>query len=162
MLHGCLRSNINDAIVWDPYYKPPWMDKFDGSVQREMRSNLSDPSTIRANGDIREYCLHLAANCDIFILYLDGTFTVGALEELAVAKYKPIFVISDDIPSMWLVDQLDAYNCSDFVFHDTIFDLVNLLLKVDNGTIDLQKVMGINLFKWMFMLNGGDYATSDD
>ena len=137
--------------VWNPLKKPSWMDNVDGHMQREMArdllySGVEFEAIKKKNGSIRKFDLHLAANCDVMILNLNG-FTVGSFEELYLAQRKPVFVISDKkIPSMWLLDQLDAYNSRDFIFHQNIASLIDIIKKVDSG-----EVSPTDLYRWVFL-----------
>lgn len=148
------------AVVWDPLVKPGWMPDVDGAAQAALKFDVTSERTRSINGVLRKFCQHMVANCDIVIVMVDKTFTVGTFEELGIAKYKPIFVLTDgkDIPSMWLVDQLDAYNNLEFVFHDGIDSLLVTLCKISLGEIKLD-----DPFKWMFLTyNLGASHVSDN
>lgn len=142
--------------MWDPLQKPSWTEDIDGPKQVQMRMALESvysEDMIRnirnRNHMIRRLGQSMAAQCDIVILGLDGSFTAGSLEEVEVAKHKPIFVLnlqSGKIPSMWLVDQLDAYNNINFVFHESIDSLVSILMRIDNGTKEPP-----DPYRWLFM-----------
>jgi len=126
---------------WDPLIKPRWVPQIDGKAQAKMKEDI--PKYQETNKMLRKFCLHLAANATFIIVKIDKTFTVRTFEEIAVAKYKPVFVISEDIPSMWLVDQLDAYDNLEFVFHKSIDSLMDLLKKINRGEVHPQP-----LVKW--------------
>lgn len=107
-----------DIAVLNPLVKPKWVPQIDAGGQRAMCDKLLDRGTthggiiqiIEQNHTIREFCLSLVRIADFIIVKLDKTFTVGTFEEIKAAQGKPIFVISDDeIPSMWLADQLGHY-----------------------------------------------------
>lgn len=141
--------------IWDPLVKPSWMNaSVDGAKQQQYKKQLCDNTCsseiIDNNHSVRKMGLHLAANCDILIVKV-GEQTVGTWEELQVARFKPIFVICEDIdiPSMWLVDQLDAYHNINFVFHRTIHSLVYLLNRIDGGKVNFK-----DPYKWSFLTYG--------
>lgn len=136
------------AKVWDPLVKPDWVEDIDGAKQREMKQCLLDGVCVKSsNCMVRQLGLHLAANCDLVIVRINKEFTVGTFEELAVAKFKPVLCLCDDaIPSMWLVDQLDAYDNWKFIFHTKMKSLVHTLRQIDSGTIVPQ-----DKFRWIFL-----------
>jgi hypothetical protein len=142
--------------IWDPLQKPSWADDIDGPKQVQMRMALESVHSedmIRniksRNNMIRRLGQSMAAQCDIMVLGVDGSFTVGSLEEVDIAEHKPIFVLnlqSGRIPSMWLVDQLDAYNNIDFVFHEDIASLEKTIRGIDSGEIELT-----DRYRWLFL-----------
>jgi hypothetical protein len=149
-----------DSVVWNPLQKPKWIPDVDGTAQAALKSDISSERTRSINGILRKFCQHMAANCDIFIVKIDKTFTVGTFEELGIAKYKPVFVLTGEsgIPSMWLVDQLDAYNNIDFVFHHGVDELVETLDRVDRGGVKFE-----DPYRWMFLTHnlGVNHVRSD-
>lgn len=137
-------------VVWNPLKKPTWVPNVDGITQRQMRKMFSFDDIVKEkNSAIRKYGLHCAANCDIILLRVTGEHTVGTYEELSVARFKPVLCWCDEkIPSMWLVDQLGAYDCVDFVFHITMESLLKTLSWINDGN-DLP-----DNYKWMFLTHG--------
>jgi hypothetical protein len=142
--------------VWDPLVKPKWIEDIDGLKQREMKQCLLDDSDSDLvsfrNHNIRQFGLHLAANCDFVIMRIScREFTIGTYEELAVARYKPVLCLCDNrVPSMWLVDQLDAYDNLGFTFHVTMGSLVHTIRQIDSGV-----VVPSDKFRWIFLTYRG-------
>lgn len=139
-----------NSIVLNPLEKPIWMSNIDGQRQYNMRKQYSGPglleSEITQNKEIRQYCLSLVRYCDIMITYLDNTFTVGTFEEIKNADGKPIFIISKDVPSMWLIDQLNLYgHRKTLYFHNSIDDFILKLDEIDNDHSD------IDPYEWIFI-----------
>lgn len=95
------------------------------------------------NREIRKVCLKLAGHCDFMVVKIDKKmFTVGTWEELTVAVQRsiPVFILCDDkIPSMWLVDMLDAYYKPDEVFFQTEDELIKYLNDISTGNIQVDK-----------------------
>jgi len=140
-------------VVWNPLVKPFWMSDIDGKRQREMRDKLHIHEIKLHNHSVRLLGLHLVANCDIVLLRINGEPTIGTYEELSVAKYKPVICWCDeDVPSMWLVDQLNCYDYPHYVFHRSINDIMSYLRKVDSGVIDVP-----DRFRWSFVTYGDNY-----
>lgn len=131
--------------VLNPLVKPGWMPHVDGETQRGMMRDLIsrdldvfDIEIIRKlNHEIRDVCLSLVRNCDFMIAKIIPTeFTVGSWEEIVVAAQcrKPVFFICDNqIPSMWLVDMLDAYETFSETFFKTDNALVSHLININKS-----------------------------
>jgi hypothetical protein len=144
--------------AYNPLIKPFWVPQIDGHTQASWKSVLTNPMTMNAecdtiwytNGEIRQFCLHLAATANFMIVKIDKTFTVGTFEEIGLAKYKPVFIISDGISSMWLLDQLGLTQeiLNEYIFK-SVDDLVNQLKLIDAG----RQMLPRN--KWLFMTYGG-------
>lgn len=136
-------------IIYDPLRKPKWMPPVDGKAQKDMRTNLGSPETRLKNHAARTFCMNIVRHCNIIILKMDYTFTVGTFEEIAIASGKPIFVISKEITSMWLIDQLNLYDGPrrDLYWCPTTIDCLNKMRKIDQGLID------VDPFEWVFLDN---------
>lgn len=95
------------------------------------------------NREIRKVCLKIAGHCDLMLVKIDKKiFTVGTWEELTVAVQRsiPIFILCDEkIPSMWLVDMLDAYYKPDEVFFQTEDALIKHLSDISTGVAQVDK-----------------------
>jgi hypothetical protein len=143
-------------VVLNPLIKPKWMSSIDAIGQKEMKQilinsrNYFDIEKVkRDNTIIRAYCLSLVRMCDFFIVKLDNVFTVGTFEEITIAKDKPIFIISDvDIPSMWLMAQLNIYNLEDrkFYLHKTMESCLSTLEQINEKIPN-----NLDPFKWIFL-----------
>jgi hypothetical protein len=144
--------------AYNPLIKPFWVPDIDGPTQASWKSTITNPiiqktelDTIWSiNGELRQFCLHLAAAANFMVVKIDKVFTVGTFEEIGLAKHKPVFVISDGVPSMWLLDQLglDQNMLDEYVFK-SVDDLVNQLKLIDAG----RQMLPRN--KWLFMAYGG-------
>jgi hypothetical protein len=154
--------------VWDPLKKPHWMVQVDGATQagwkKDIKAGPKDFPCPRNlidiwafNNQIREFCLHLVAQANFLIIKLDKTFTVGTFEELSLARHKPVFIIcKDEIPSMWLMDQLGLYQHDKhlYIFPD-IPSLMARLRDIDKGG-NISKWGNVNQHKWLFMTYKAD------
>jgi len=151
-----IRLSNMGMIIYDPMYKPKWVPQVGVIEGRLMKEEYIQGKSIEnINHAIRKYCLNLVRHCDLIILRLDNTFTVGTFEEIALAKDKPIFLISKEIPSMWLVDQIKLYgDRKDLYYCPTMDDCVDKLTKIDNSTI------GLDLYEWLFLNLKGDLNVS--
>ena len=145
-------------VVYDPLVKPKWMPEVSGATQREMAKNLDEGITAGValdkielhNNMTRIFCLNLVRHANIIIVKIDKTFTVGTFEEIKLAEGKPIFIIADGIPSMWLIDQLDlyAYYRRDLYLHSTIDKCLNKLEHINNNTNLINDKL-----EWIFLKN---------
>ena len=139
-------------ISYNPLIKPNWMPDVTGPEQAGWKKSFSPDNNelIYKNSIIRQFCLRMTYACDFMILKLEKSiFTVGTYEELAAATVcgKPVLVICDDpIPSMWLIDQIDAYRCLNEHFFKTEDDLVNYLYDINCGEKRPHDPM-----KWLFL-----------
>jgi hypothetical protein len=137
---------------WNPLVKPKWIPNITAEEQRDWKSKVlaEDPDTdniLFKNARLRHFCLHMVANANFVIMKLDNTQTIGTFEELAVAKYKPVFVLSDNkLPSMWLLAQLGLNNSLATYIHQDIDSLVSILKAIDCGS--LKPVPEV---RWMFL-----------
>lgn len=159
-----IHAAVPGAVIWDPLVKPSWMIDINGPQQQLMREcvekwhgNDTDNPVYKdirkQNKMIRNFGMSMAVNCDIIIIKIDDHPTVGSIEELVLGQYKPVFVLTDGkklVPSMWMLDLLDAYDHIGFVFHRTVDSLVNTIAGVDRGG-----PLPDN-FRWMFLTNQGD------
>lgn len=166
-LSGCVESS-NDPYSWrteitpqlenmgiivlNPLIKPKWMPQINAQQQLEMKKKLiinENISQIQVeNNIIRQYCLALVRMCDFMIVNIDRTFTAGVFEEISLATHKPHFIISDtEIPSLWLVDQLNYYtkHDRDLYCHKTINSLIMKLQAIHKGEEQLDNL------KWIFL-----------
>ncbi len=124
--------------VYDPLIKPEWMPAITPTQQASWKSEIykdNNGQIMLDNMITRQWCLALTYSCNMMIVKLEKKiFTAGTFEEIKIARdcNKPIFVICDDkIPSMWLVDQLDAYGRLDDVFFTSDDELINHLSDIN-------------------------------
>lgn len=138
----------------NPLNKPNWMPQIDGLTQRKFKDKvLEDKSSEikEINQKIRKYCLALVRMSDFLIVKLDNSQTIGTFEELKMAEGKPVFIISDqEVPSMWLFDQLDLYDNRSIYMHRTIASCFTKICMIDFVGPDQRY---LDPFKWIFLFN---------
>lgn len=152
-------------ITWDPLVKPDWMAQVSGAEQAAWKKIIANPPPMfdnssasepykgwcgsendiieTKNREIRKVCLKIAGHCDLMIVKIDKKiFTVGTWEELTVAVQRsiPVFILCDEkIPSMWLVDMLDAYRKPNEVFFQTEDELIKHIYDISTGVVQVHK-----------------------
>lgn len=144
----------------NPLEKPVWLHDTGPDKQKQIKEQIldGDLSNIKTNSNIREYCLSLVRMSDIIIINIYNFHTVGSFEEINECKYKPIFILSDrEIPSMWLLDQLNIYHTRKFYIHydglidDSIRKLIKTLKNIDDGTNKSYESSINEMIKWIFI-----------
>ena len=142
--------------IWDPLVKPYWVPPIDGVRQASWKryfgptSEWPDGSKNIAflhNKLLRQVCLALANNCNIMIVKIDKAIpTFGTWEEVGIAQRRGIpvfFICSEKIPSMWLIDQFDAYKYPQLIFFQSDVSLFDHLQLIDNGSIEVDNIAWI-------------------
>lgn len=158
--------------VWDPLVKPDWMAQVSGAEQASWKKIIANPPPMidnspasepykgwcgsendiieTKNREIRRVCLKIAGHCDLMIVKIDKKiFTVGTWEELTVAVQRdiPVMILCDDpIPSMWLVDMLDAYRRPSDHFFQAEEALIQRLTDISTGTHEVNKRAWASIF----------------
>jgi len=134
-----------DVGVWDPLKKPDFVPDVDGVRQREDRRRVAcfeDGEFVRLERewsgvrDLRLAGLTWAAQCDWMIVNLCGAKTYGTLEEITFGRYKPVFIVCEGMPSMWLLEQLGMSAVWPKYCVESLVDLFGLLQFWDDGRCD--------------------------
>ena len=143
----------------NPLEKPSWLNNTGPGMQKQIKEQIltGDLSSINTNINIRKYCLALVRMSDIIIVNLHNLHTVGSFEEINECKYKPIFILSnEEIPSLWLMDQLNMYHTRDYYIHsgsldDSIRKLIDALKHIDSGISKPYESSIDEMIKWIFI-----------
>ena len=140
--------------VWDPLVKPDWVPEANGVRQTEWKkllidgiANLAIEGIIKDNSSLRKVGCSLANNCNTMIVKIDKTiFTVGTWEEVMIGQRRGIpmfFLCAESIPSMWLLDMVNAYQNPEEVFFQTELDLFKHLQLIDNNSTKVDNIAWI-------------------
>jgi nucleoside 2-deoxyribosyltransferase len=132
---------------WTSYTKHPPRAIHKAMMGQE--SSLSREKAFEVQREILTVCKRMVAAADWVICRMPRVFTVGTIDELAIAKYcgKPVmFWVDKTIPSSWAVyftcdtvDDLKEY------FSYSAEELKAKIVAIDNGEISLDPL------KWMFI-----------
>jgi hypothetical protein len=139
--------------VYNPLNRPVWMSSISNLIpphvsRKEVleRTENGDTQIAYAQRMVRSICLRYVHTCDFIVCYLNDTKTYGTTEELVIASHagKPIILICDCMPSLWLFDVLrDAHQ------FDRLDGAMEFLKSIDDGRIKLDAL------RWIFL--GDDY-----